>query len=453
MRTVLALVLVMAACGGDDAVHHLPDAPPAPDGGPDAATAGPVSITVSLFGTPNAGVAVYFQNADSSVVLTTTTDATGTATAMMEPGGFVTAVDPFRRAEFGVLEHDVRTFAGVKPGDHLQLSQGSSAVNNSFTVTVPNDLQGARYRLYSTCGGENGQEGAGSGAFVTPTFDWFLGDCSTADFGIVTFDTDSNPSKALFRAAVTVASGTQVDLAGPYVTPVDYALSYSSIPAGVTSLSAEHLLGTTSGVLARLVASADVTGPTVSLTFPEPPVPNALEVLVTTLSPSTIGTHHVIDAGPLVNPHTVSLADARLPDFTVFPTLDIAAHQVTWTADASTVQPDVVYADFRADHQATSTYWRWVIAAPYTGTSLALPVLPGPAAIFNAVAGDESFPDNLVTAKVPGGYDAIRASILQYSSPDFFAGFTGRVLVEDTLSASGRVATPPGFWQRVFGRR
>src|SRR5438105_2298725 len=95
-RLALALVLFAAACGS---AHHTVDAnrdTSTDTLGPatgDAPT-GAVTLTVTSSNQPAANVSVYFQNADSSLVLAATTDAHGTVGAMLATGGFVTAIEP-----------------------------------------------------------------------------------------------------------------------------------------------------------------------------------------------------------------------------------------------------------------------------------------------------------------------------------------------------------------------
>src|SRR4051812_16039965 len=117
MRRILFLVPLVTACG-DDGVRHTPDA--APHDGPitnsDApgdATALPVSITTTAGNAPVAGVHVYFLNADSSVALATTTDANGTASAVMAAGGSVTAIVPYTQLAFGGVSDEIDTYFGV----------------------------------------------------------------------------------------------------------------------------------------------------------------------------------------------------------------------------------------------------------------------------------------------------------------------------------------------------
>src|SRR5438477_610598 len=123
------LILLVAACGGDP-VHHIPDAPPPIDAAPDAPpVSGPVTLTVISNGVPQQNVRVLFENADNSLVASTTTDANGTASATMTAGGSVTAIDPYTTTQplpLGVPPPaELRTYVGVKPGDKLKLVNGT----------------------------------------------------------------------------------------------------------------------------------------------------------------------------------------------------------------------------------------------------------------------------------------------------------------------------------------
>src|ERR1041384_1078663 len=108
--------LPLVACGScdDDGRGRLPDAAVIPDAPPDMMTTPqPVTITIKRNGTAMSGVKVFFQNADNTSVKTTTTDATGSASATMDAGGFVTAIDPFFVLDqvLGRADHELRTFA------------------------------------------------------------------------------------------------------------------------------------------------------------------------------------------------------------------------------------------------------------------------------------------------------------------------------------------------------
>src|SRR5512143_11333 len=94
-RVVLGLTACFVACG-DDGNRHIVDAPLQTDGPSiDSPSLLPVTLTITVNAMPYAGVHVYFQNTDSSVVAMAVTDVTGTASAVMAAGGYVTAVNPF----------------------------------------------------------------------------------------------------------------------------------------------------------------------------------------------------------------------------------------------------------------------------------------------------------------------------------------------------------------------
>src|SRR5437660_3396965 len=119
---MLAIVLVLlVACGkapleAVDAASESSDAASAGDAAsPDAVAPGPVSITVYDFGHAIApGMVVVFLDANDQIVANTTTDANGVATAVMAPGGSVTAQQPNRGGT--AFEMTLFTYLDVKPG-------------------------------------------------------------------------------------------------------------------------------------------------------------------------------------------------------------------------------------------------------------------------------------------------------------------------------------------------
>lgn len=457
MRSVALALLCAAACSGDDGVHHLPDAPPAPEAGVDAATSGPVTLTVTNLGAPVAGVTVHFQNADSSLVLTTMTDATGTATATMDAGGYVTAMSPFPAAGLlGVFPTDIRTFAGVKPGDHLVLSNQASPTTLSFVVQAPIDDVAVEYKLYTSCSAGNAADIFGSGSGFAPQFNVFVDGCATVDFGVVTFDANGAPVHAFYHPNVAVQDDTTVTLTDAYGTPTAFTINYANAPAGTTSLQMNHFLASPAGAMMRTILGTDVTGGTASLSFPQPPLTAPIAVVSTTLEPSGIGTQTVIDWGAQANPTTIDLAGTTLPPYASVPVVDAASHMLTWTTTAGTAQPDFAIADFEVDRSSSQTFWFWEIAAPATASSsITLPVLPGADAMFDVAASDMVFVNNLITAKVPGGYDAVRSNVLSIGSAEgLVTGASGRALVEDMrLTSLVRLANPWHHARHVFGRR
>src|SRR6266850_7919223 len=121
-----ALAGLVAACGGGHTPfpNGVPDGPP-PDTLPQStgdAMVNAVTIAVTDVGMPVANASVYFQNPDSSLVSGLTTDAHGTASALVADDGFVTVIEPGDASGISKLV----TFAGTRPGDVLHLDLGAT---------------------------------------------------------------------------------------------------------------------------------------------------------------------------------------------------------------------------------------------------------------------------------------------------------------------------------------
>ncbi|MEJ7601207.1 MAG: hypothetical protein WKG01_25105, partial [Kofleriaceae bacterium] len=241
MRVCLGLLILCASCG-DDPVGKLPDAPPQDDAS-DAATDGLVSLTVIESFAPRAGVKVYFQNADSTLVSATVTGTDGVASAIMEPGGFVTALDPFISLRQELLEnHTLRTFAGVKPGDQLKLERSSrdGAPGVDVSLSIPLDGRAFLYTLYTNCGSYDITNGGGSGSGSgSPGGPVTLYGCGPAtDILIEVRDGNFQLVSSLHKLGVAISAGATIDLtAQAYVDAADATWTYSNLPADTDNLT------------------------------------------------------------------------------------------------------------------------------------------------------------------------------------------------------------------------
>lgn len=432
-RGFLAVLVALAACGDDGDVHHLADAPPAADAAIDAPTSGPVTITISFQGTPREGIDVYFLAADGSLVAKVPTSAQGVATATMMAGGSVTVVNPFPLK--GGTE--LKTIGGVKPGDQLVLTQSLGADGVQVALTVPDDPAATQYDVFTTCGFQQQlQPGGGSGAPATGTL--LLSGCTgnLADLLVVTLDALGNPSKYLYKPGVTVTDQGTLDFrTETYAGQVPLAtLTWMNPPAGATDIRFHDVVFTSRGPLLDTDQTTSIAAPGAVATIARPMTSVGARAVTSSHPEPTngIGGHYVVDWGPAEPTATFDLAGALLGTLAAVPTVDPATRRVTWTAGAGAT-PDLAWATlsgFRTDG-TTSQSWRWEIAMPYAGASVTLPKLPADLDTYNFAAGDTIDVSSLTLAKVPGGYDAVRAHLLSNLSLEgLAAGASGRIVYE-----------------------
>jgi hypothetical protein len=453
MHKSLVVLTLLVGCG-DDGVHHLPDAPEGIDAAtPDAPLTGAVTLTVTQDGTPRADVAVYFLAADSTLVAKVPTNAQGVATATMGLGGSVTAIDPFSTKSAG---RDVRTFVGVKPGDQLKLYVGGTAAQSvNFTLTLPTDAFAFYYTVSTDCGSTQFFTGGGSGSGGGPvggpvTLD---GCGATTDILIETYDGNSMALGAIYKPNVAITEGGTVDLtAEAYTTPVPTAtINWSNVPTEYTQINGRYALASPKGFLRETYLTADVTEGAGTFTIPSPGVTGGIAITGSQPLPSNfIGQQTVVDWAPEgTAPIAVDLANTLLGTYSTTPSVSGATHTVTWAASPG-VAPDFAHASLFANRPngKSSTFWSWDIVVPYATTTFTLPTLPTEIADLNFQATDSVAINELITAKVPGGYDAVRADILSSNPAQLVAGATGRIVVETMASQPtvARVAPPLRSW-------
>lgn len=448
---VLSLVgsSVLAACGDDGNSGRLADAPPTSD-----APAEPASRTVVLTvinrGAPQPGVRVYFLGAGDAVIASAETDASGNATADMPSGGSVTAIDPFPEpagaAAVAIADNfnELRTFLGVKPGDHLYLTGVSGLVG--ITARAPEFRGALTYSLQTTCGAwslRQGGSGNGSGS-QDPGGPVTLTGCDgTADMMVLAFPPEkSGPSGALYRAGVSVNEGLAVDLTqDAYRAPVDVAFTYTNVPEGASSgVDVSYTLATSRGVLdpgVRALITSEAGGAAATVPVPMSADAGMRSVIVTdTVLKSR---HQVVDWGPEMTSYELDLGTALLPDITSSsPAFDPATQRLTWTEAAATGPvPDLATASLSISRMNRSTQtqrtWRWEIAGPRATDGLKLPKLPIDLLDWAPSDNDLVFCNFLVSAKLPGGYDANRPRIFDMRPGAFWfagavAGESGRAL-------------------------
>lgn len=409
----LSLVLFLVACG-DDGVRHTPDAAPRPkDGAPDSpadAAVAPVTIAAVLDGQPAMGVAVYFQNADSTVVLATTTDASGGASAVMAAGGSVTAVNPFGNAQLDELD----TFVGVKPGDHLLLARSTTSTTAQVTVQAPGDSAMTSYMAYSPCNFQGTQLNPPPASVIaTPVSGQMtLTNCrATSDFLVQA--TNGSASEFFVAANQAVVDQGTVDLtASTYAPSTPRTITYTNVPALRSMSQQADLVGPSGPIFEYLgETSSDTPSPTVS--WDVPLFAGAVDVLQTFFNFHTYSQQITVDWGQLGSGATIDVGSRALSEFTGPPALDPATHQASIPTDTSIgLSPDFSVFAMSASRTSPTRTWVWFVTAP-SGASVTLPTVPATGGFdYNVGSGDNYSIDSWVNGKVPGGYDAVRALVL-----------------------------------------
>ena len=436
MFRTLVLFAAVAACGNKDKVRHLDGGSDTDDGSFDGGPDGPpVTLTVTYNGAPQMGVRVYFQNADSSLVASTMTDATGTASAAMNPGGFVTAVDAVPPPIGTTVSDVLSTFAGVKPGDHLVLGRDDRGSETVINVIAPIDAaQPTMYSAYTPCGSNTLTAGP-----MSATGPLILENCgATTDVLIVTTDGAGKVLHSIYKSGVDATMA--IDLhAATYAAPMTRTYKYDNTPTAPRTIGVHDAFARPQGGLFEGVTSPALNnGPPTMTTMSLPIVAGATDVVTTVDFPPNVSSFRTfIDWGAYSSMFHVDFAAHLVPDIVAFPTYDVASHSASWTETAGTLQPDLIVLEIDAARPSDGRSWAWHVAAPHA-TTVALPTLPTDFYDFSIAATDSSRLVQLVSAKVPGGYDAVRAQILSVADPRGFVG-------GPTGSISMTTVTNPGL--------
>ncbi len=261
VRYLIVSLGVVSACGGNDgsradaaAFDASPDAPL------DAPAAGPVTYACSTGGAHCPVTDVVFQDAAGAIIAIETIGGDRlSATAIMAPGGYVTAIEP------NMLT--ASTFTDVQPGDVLYVHLGPGPFR-PVSVTAPTTPSLSNYSLGHNC--HDGIGGAsvdvGPGASTVSLTDEYL-DCDRAD--LVIWATDSPAGGGTNRAlvAVDVPLSPTLTLTGTYRAPIDTTLTITGLSPAVDAWAGIDLAGP-HGVLTGDGATIATTSATAQLTLP-----------------------------------------------------------------------------------------------------------------------------------------------------------------------------------------
>jgi hypothetical protein len=372
------------------------------DAGADASTGepGPVRITLAFRGALAPDLPVVFQNADGSIVDIVETDASGSASAIMAPGGNVLAVYP----QTGFVS--IYYFLEVVPGDDIHVGRPDPVV--SFVdVRVPASTgTNVRYWVLSECGG----------VLTTATSDVMriLPGCTSADL-FVGAAQNGLPygDYGAFLVPNVDLSGPPVDLsAQTYAAATTVTQRLVNTPSTMTFGSSHFWVTTpTAGWWFHAATGVSVENyerpftPTATVTGAVPTI-GASDLLVQSEvahshASGRTSIRNVYERVAFTTSYELDVATLTIPVLTERAVQDDEG-VITW-AEEPGGSADWIYGLFRTTR--TGTIDR-IVYAPHRGTTVRLPALPAELAASEVQAGDSVETLFFQVGSSPGGHRA-----------------------------------------------
>jgi len=378
MRRLLLVCLSIAACG---------------DGGEASRATASIRVLGGL--TPAAGVRVHFQAADSTLVLSTTTDANGVAASFVEPDGSVSVIDPFPTEEPDAAQ--LYTIVGVQPGDELVLHSPSGISSaREMQLELPTIQNATFYDVRTPCVQATV---AASGTRVP-----FVGCADRLDFVIIPYSMADNPLGWLCHSDQPIVENGTIDWSGDTYDPITMVThTIVNAPPGAGLIVNGLVLP--SGVVA-LDMKGSVTNTIVMPGLPA--FPGAIPLRTTAIS--TMATAVSIrEWGALSSP--IDGSPAASAGSLVF---DRDASTLVGRDEANLVDAAIIVQDVPR---------RWRILAPARDGVAQVPRLTGEASEFFPTADAVvNVSGNVVSTTAP--YDALR-SHWAIDDPTYVAGTSG----------------------------
>lgn len=339
MRIALFATMVLG-CGDnlEGAADALPDAPEAP-----------VAITVTRQSVPLADIPVIFHRADGTLVETRVTNSAGRAEARTGPGGFVTAVTSF------AADRDVKTFAGVQPGDQLVLdgAPNASTPMTTYAVHVAQVAGAVFYRVGVRClVGTGEQVGANTNPVILSVTTTCLAPTETL---VTALDSFGFPIESVFGEEATPTDGGVVDLTNAVPSSAETAtLTLANIDGG--TLESSRVIGR----IPFFAETEPVTNGNHPTVFPDHG--GARQTI------AIINTRSVFAWGESASMQTVDVAALQVAPVAE-PSVDRATRTVSWSGAANA---NFVFGQLSV---FGASPFLWSFSAPIAGTTLTLPAL------------------------------------------------------------------------------
>ncbi len=376
MRALLA-AMGLAACG--DGLAASPDA--SVDSAPPE-TRGIVSIEYRGDIDVN-DVVVWFQTADSTLVLATHPDANGQASCLMDAGGFVTLAFP---------DQQLLTYTDAPVDETLRFEHFTKfdPAATAVTVKVPADPAATTYRLYSSCGAREI-----IGAQLQP-LSISLDVCdATADILVSAV----TPTRERFAFRDEALLSAPIIIETPYQPEIEGTIIVNGSPPSAVLASQTLIRGTADLLPRRMTAIAPGAG-MAYLTMPRPAAATQLTHLEATTSDL-----HVIEWEPAALTTIAYWPDTPLRSYTTPPAVHEERPIVIWEESTDGALADGVYVEL-GWNDSNLVRHTWYVLAPRTATtSLQLPVLPYADLVPSALTTDIVRFDNF---SMEGGFAAAR---------------------------------------------
>ncbi len=396
MRRIFAILVSCAGCGDGG---RAADGPVAPEG-----VGGLVSFQFLSDLSPLGDNAIYFQNADSSLVLAGRTAGDGRANAFMSPGGVVTLI--VRRGNLVALF----THVGVRPGDELVVDERATTTNamtTPFQIRVPADPDATFYDLATSCGSADIR-----GAELAP-LSIGLGECNgRADMLVRSF---GNGVRYIYRDDVGISPATTVLFTGPYQSFETARIVATGADAATEGVTIIHSLIGGSRELSRAEVTISPASSSISTGIDVPlPTTGISMIRIDPFPSGAVSSEHVIEWGPSAQTSVIDIAPS-LRTILDSPRVDLERRAVVWTESSQGKVADAVLATFQWTPPDSTDNYQWNVVAPRTDDPiLRLPLLPRSELV---PQGNLIDPYVFATISSEGGYDSFRSHILGAWSP------------------------------------
>jgi hypothetical protein len=185
-----------------------------------------------------------------------------------------------------------------------------------------------------------------------------------------------------------------------------------------------------------------------------PVIGGALQITGTQMFGSANGIHNVLEWGASTTNYQLAMGNILTPtillqEYTALPTYDIAQKAITWTVDSVGRAPDLIIGSMQFQRETPAFLsWFWDVAAQAgsPAVSVRYPVLPAPDDRFNPTVADSLVDvEEVLTARIPGGYDAVRENVFAQDDPNgsltlggLVVGASGQVVFQEVLLGKAR---------------